>query len=544
MFRNIYDLTKVFLISSFHRGENRKKKNRILKYLLYGFLVIYLAGICAFGSYALINSLIAIRQEEVFVALVLMAIITLVLFTTIVSCMNVLYFSDDNRFILPLPLKPLEVLSAKLNTLLIYVYMEEALLGLVPILMYGILTKQSFIYYPLALLVLMLVPIVPLLLVALIVMSAMAFTKGIRNKNLVQMVTMSISIVFSLLVSMISSSTSSQENVMALVNKAGGLLEIYKKAFVTMPMAIDALTRYSVSSLLLLAAISAGAYLLLCMFGQKVYYRGMLGSLYSSSGVSDKKIDEKTAYRSKGLAYTYIMKEVMVYLRRPTFFVQLVLPCLLLPAFMMVIMFVSTNSQIPGGLSGQLQTVYDDGRFDGIIYAIVLVAVMFVSMYSFMSTVAISKDGRDAYVMKYLPVPFADQLICKMIPDIVLCLFSYFTVVLVGGFLYKLPMIYLLTSLPVALSYSILHGFLILTDVRKPKLDWTNEMQIVKRNMRMMYSMGFSLINMGLVALLAFVLNLDMPIMMLVLSLFYLLCDYLLYKYIKVKDIRLADGFE
>ena len=60
----------------------------------------------------------------------------------------------------------------------------------------------------------------------------------------------------------------------------------------------------------------------------------------------------------------------------------------------------------------------------------------------------------------------------------------------------------------------------------------------------MMYSMGFSLINMGLVALLAFVLNLDMPIMMLVLSLFYLLCDYLLYKYIKVKDIRLADGFE
>ena len=311
-----------------------------------------------------------------------------------------------------------------------------------------------------------------------------------------------------------------------------------------MPMAIDALTRYSVSSLLLLAAISAGAYLLLCMFGQKVYYRGMLGSLYSSSGVSDKKIDEKTAYRSKGLAYTYIMKEVMVYLRRPTFFVQLVLPCLLLPAFMMVIMFVSTNSQIPGGLSGQLQTVYDDGRFDGIIYAIVLVAVMFVSMYSFMSTVAISKDGRDAYVMKYLPVPFADQLICKMIPDIVLCLFSYFTVVLVGGFLYKLPMIYLLTSLPVALSYSILHGFLILTDVRKPKLDWTNEMQIVKRNMRMMYSMGFSLINMGLVALLAFVLNLDMPIMMLVLSLFYLLCDYLLYKYIKDKDIRLADGFE
>ncbi len=544
MIRNICDLTKIFLISAFNRSGNIKRKNQILKYLLYALLLLYLAGICGFASYELIDSLMQIHQQEAFVALLLMAVITLVMFTTVVSCMNVLYFSDDNRFILPLPLKPLEVLSAKLNTLLIYVYMEEAMLALAPMAIYGVMTKQSFVYYPLALLVLLFVPIVPLLIVDVIVMCVMSLTKGIRNKSLVQLLTMTVSIIFTLLISMLSSSASGQEDIMNLLDKAGGLAEIYKKAFITMPLAIDALIGYDVFSLLLLMAVSIGAYTLICVFGQKVYYRGMLGSLYSSSGVSDRMIDDKTAYRSKGLAYSYVMKEFRVYLRRPTFFVQLILPCLILPAFMMGVIFVSINSEIPGGLLIQLQTVYGNSEYDRIVYAVLLIVVMFISMYSFVSTVAISKDGNDAYMMKYLPISFADQIIYKMIPDIVLCLFSYFTVILIGLILYRFPMIYLLMSFPVAVSYCVLHGFLILSDVHKPKLDWTSEMQIVKRNMRMIYSMGFSLVNMGLVALLAFLFRLDMFKITIALSLFYLLCDYLLYRYIRDKDIKLAEGFE
>ena len=544
MIRNIVDLTKIFLVSAFNRGGNKKRKNPLFKYVLYALLFGYLIAVCAMGSYAIINSLMEIHQEVVFVALVFLAIITLVLFTTIISCMNVLYFSNDNRFILPLPLKPLEVLSAKLNTLLVYVYMEEALIAVSAMVMYGVMTKQSFIFYPLTFIVLIFLPIIPLLIVAFIVMSVMAFTKGIKNKSLVQLITMSVSIIFTLLVSTISSSTSSQEDIMILINKAQSLVEIYKKAFPTMPLAIDAVTKFDVLSLLLLILVSIVFYILVCMFSQKIYYRGMLGSLYSSSGVSDKKIDERKAYRSKGLGYSYVMKELKVYLRRPTFFVQLVLPCLILPTFMMIIFYFSISSEVPGGLNAQLGPLYGNKEYQSVIYAVVLIALMFISLYSFMPTVAISKDGHDAYAMKYLPIPFSDQLLYKMIPDIALCLFSYLSMIAVGMILFRLPVIYLLMSLPVALLYSILHGFLILSDVRKPKLDWNNEMQIVKRNTRTMLTMAFSLINMGLVALLAFVCKLKTITLMIALTVIYLIIVCILYRYIKDKDVRLADGFE
>ncbi len=544
MIRNIINLTKIFLISAFNRGGSRKRKNAVSKYIFFGLLFAYLIGVCSYGSYALLNNFIALGQEDAFIAILLMAIITLVMFTTIISCMNVLYFSDDNRFILPLPLKPLEVLSGKLNTLLVYVYMEELMVAIGPLCIYGYMTGKSFLFYPLGLLVLLFIPIVPLLFAALIVMIVMAMTKGIRNKSLVQVITMVISIVFSLLISMATSQANSTEDVMALMEKANGLTEIYKKTFITMPMAIDAVTKQSVLSLLLLIIISIAAYVLVCLFGQKLYYRGMLGSLYSSSGVSDKKIDEKNAYNSKGLAYSYVRKEMMVYLRRPTFFVQLVLPCLILPAFMMIIMYISISSSVPGGLGPALSALYQLEEFEAVIYAVLLLVIMFISLYCFISMVAISKDGHDAYAMKYLPISFYKQLIYKMIPDIGMCFFSYLGVIITGLILFRLPVIYALYSLPVALLYSILHGFLILSDVRRPKLDWTNELQIVKKNLRMVFGMVFSLLNMGLVAALAFVTELNMPTITLVLSLIYLLLDLVLYRYIKNKDLKLADGFE
>jgi ABC-2 type transport system permease protein len=544
MWKNSFNLTKIFLISSFGKGGS-KKKNGTGKILLYGLLFAYLIGVFAFLSYEILTGLMALEQQESFIGFVLMAIITLVLFTTVISTMNVLYFSKDNRFILPLPLRPVEVLSAKINTLLAYVYLEEMMLGLAPLLMYGILTKQSILYYPLMILVLLLLPMVPLLIVAFIVICIMALTGGIRNKSLVQLVTMTLSILFSLIVSMLSSSMSSGEDVMALMDTAGSLVEIYKKAFPTMPMAIETLTGFSFQSLILLAAVSLIFYLLVCVFAQKLYYRGMLGSLYSSSGVSNKKLDEQNAYRSKGLFFSYVMKELRVYLRKPVFFVQLILPCLILPAFTIGITYFSIVSQLDRQtIMEGLSQIYASRQYDFYIFAIVAIAAMFLSMYSFISTVAVSKDGHDAYAMKYLPVPFHKQLIFKMIPDIVMCLFSYLVVGLMAMILFRLPLRYLLLSLPVAVLYSILHGFLILSDVRKPKLEWTNEMQIVKKNLRMILGMAFSLLNMGMVAVIAFIFQVGLYPMVTLLIALYLITDLLLYRYICRKGIALAEGFE
>jgi len=66
----------------------------------------------------------------------------------------------------------------------------------------------------------------------------------------------------------------------------------------------------------------------------------------------------------------------------------------------------------------------------------------------------------------------------------------------------------------------------------------------VKKNFRTMFSLAFSLLNMGIVALLAFLFGVRMIAMTAILTVLYGLIDYLLYRYIRSKDISLADGFE
>ena len=543
MIRNIINLTKIFLLSSFKRSSNNKKKETWKK-IVYPLLILYLIGVFGFLSYEILNGLILIKQSQVFVGLVLMAIITLVLITTIIGTINVLYFSNDNRFILPLPFKPIEVLASKLNILLIYVYLEEAMFGVVPMTMYGIMCKQPLYYYPLMLLVLLLVPVLPLLMVVLVVICIMATTRGIRNKNLVQMLTASLSIIFSLFISVISSSSSSQEDAIRLMNKAGAMVELYKKAFISMPMAINALINYDLLSLLILLVVSIIAYLIVCVLPQKLYYRGMLGSLYSSSGISNKKINEDTAYSSKGLLFSYVLKEMKVYLRNPTFFVQLILPCILLPIFMVVISYFSITSQVGSEFIKELSVLYSNDNFSGYIFAGLILATMFFSLYCFISMVAISKDGSDAYMMKYIPVAFYKQIIYKMIPDILMNISTYFISMIIAIALFKLPIDYVLLSLPIALPYSVAHGFLILSDVRKPKLYWTSEIQVCKNNLRIIFGFVFCLISMAIVAILGILLHLNRILITIILSLLYLFIDIVLYKYIKRKDISLANGFE
>lgn len=540
---NIINLTKIFLITSFNRNGNRKNK-KTGRVLLYAFLFIYLIGIFSYLSYELIISLKAINQETSFVGLILMTIISLIMLSTVVSVINVLYFSDDNRFILPLPVKPYEVLFAKMNTLLIYVYFEELIIGLVPLLMYGYLTNQSIIYYFLLLLVLLVLPLIPLLIASMLVIVIMALLKGIKNKSLVQLVTTTIAIILSLSISMFSSSMSSNEDVMILIAKAGAVLEIYKKAFFTMPLAINTLIDYNLLSLLLLIVVSVFCYIIVCLSTHKLYYRGMLGSLYSSSGISNRKINEKDAYKSRGLLFTYVMKELRVYLRKPTFFVQLILPTLILAPFMIGIMYFSVASQSADEINMVMELFFMNKEFEGYIISGLIIASMFFTMYCTMPSIAISKDGHDAYIMKYIPVAFYKQVIYKMIPDILLCILPYLISGTLLVILFKTPLKFVLLCLPVVIVYSIAHSFIILTDLRKPKIEWTSEIYIVKNNFRTLFTLVFGAINISLVVMLTFVLKVDKWILIVGLLILYCVIDYLLFRYIRKKDIRLADGFE
>ena len=144
----IVSLTKVLIKNSFQKyNENNKNKSIVGKVILYIILGAYLMGIFAFLSYGLITTLKQVNQETMFIGIFFLGLALLTIIQSIISATNIFYFSKDIEYILPLPLKPKEILISKLNVILITEYIMEIIFAITPITLYGIITGQGVLFY-------------------------------------------------------------------------------------------------------------------------------------------------------------------------------------------------------------------------------------------------------------------------------------------------------------------------------------------------------------------------------------------------------------
>lgn len=187
-------LTKIFLKSSIQKiteqnGISDVRKKSKAQITLYVLLFAYLIGIMWFLSTKMINVLKEINAEAVFIDLVFMMVFFLNILQTVFSSINLLYFSKDTDSILTLPLKPYQIILARTNVMIILEFAVNMLIGLVPLIIYGVKLNCGALYYVSVIIGLLLLPILPIIIISLISMVIMSFSKITKNKNKFQLFT-------------------------------------------------------------------------------------------------------------------------------------------------------------------------------------------------------------------------------------------------------------------------------------------------------------------------------------------------------------------
>lgn len=497
----IITLTKVFIKNSFQTiktenksGNSKKNKSMVIIYII---AFLYLAGIVGLFSYNLVESLITINQQQVFIGVILFGIAMFVLIQTLFSAMSLLYYSKDNEYILPLPLKPSQILIAKTNVLLITEYLIVIIIGVIPLGIYGILNNFGILYYLIALLVLIIFPIVPILISSLLVLLIMSFSKFSKNKNKFQLFATIILIVVVFGISYtLTGENQSEEQILQMISKANGLVEMIRNGFPTLSLAIESLTNNSIliviSNILGLAIITALLYVAYVFLGKKLYLKGAVGNLSSGKKVKRKEIEENT-YKQKSIANTYIRKEFKILFRNPIFFMQCILPIFILP-IMMIVIFIAGMSSGEADIT-QIGTMIQ-GKDSVFVGSAILCAIQFFTMFIYISVTAISRDGQNAVFMKYIPLSLEKQITYKTMPNIIMTVIMNLFVI--GGvqFLFKIPVIYLILVAISSIVIAVFNSYImILVDMKKPKLDWNSEYAVVKQNINLMWPVIFSMVN-------------------------------------------------
>ena len=497
----VLSLSKVIFKNSFQNMEtakevnNKKSKSMIFLYI---FAFLYLAGIVGVFSNSLISELLKIHQEKMFLGVILLGIAGFVLIQTIFSAINLLYYSKDNEYILPLPLKPSQIVIAKTNVLLVTEYFIVAILGLIPLSIYGILTHANILYYIEMVIVLLIFPIIPILISSLLVLIVMSFAKFTKNRNRFQLIATILILVIVFIASFAMGNTdSSPEELVQMVMKANGMVELVKNAFPTLGMAIESLTNVNIGiqllNIMLLIATTAIIYALYVLVGQKLYLKGAVGNL-SSGKKNKKKIDEKKAFKNSTIFKTYVGKEFKILLRNPIFFMQCVLPAILFPILIIGMTILGINEESNG------QTIDFANMFTNktsIYIGIgILCVIQFFLMFIYISVTAISRDGQNASFMKYIPVKYMKQIDYKVMPNIIMTSIMSIITVIIAGILIKADILYLLLILITSIIMGVFQSYvLIIVDLKKPKLEWNSEYAVVKQNMNLIWSVVISLIS-------------------------------------------------
>ena len=497
----VLSLSKVIFKNSFQNMEtakevnNKKSKSMIILYI---FAFLYLAGIVGVFSNSLISELLKIHQEKMFLGVILLGIAGFVLIQTIFSAINLLYYSKDNEYILPLPLKPSQIVIAKTNVLLVTEYFIVAILGLIPLSIYGILTYANILYYIEMVIVLLIFPIIPILISSLLVLIVMSFAKFTKNRNRFQLIATILILVIVFIASFAMGNTdSSPEELVQMVMKANGMVELVKNAFPTLGMAIESLTNVNIGiqllNIILLIATTAIIYALYVFVGQKLYLKGAVGNLYSGKK-NKKKIDEKKAFKNSTIFKTYVGKEFKILLRNPIFFMQCVLPAILFPILIIGMTILGINEESNG------QTIDFANMFTNktsIYIGIgILCVIQFFLMFIYISVTAISRDGQNASFMKYIPVKYMKQIDYKVMPNIIMTSIMSIITVIIAGILIKADILYLLLILITSIIMGVFQSYvLIIVDLKKPKLEWNSEYAVVKQNMNLIWSVVISLIS-------------------------------------------------
>lgn len=543
-------LTKVLLKNGSGGSSKKGKRIKIPSSLLMAILLVVglipIFGFISMFVSAIYDGLVEIGQEGIIPALGLSAVSLIVFFFGIFYVINVFFFSKDIEHLLPLPLKSTQILSAKFIVTLLYEYLTELFI-LMPILItYGIKSGAGIAYYFYSLLIFLTLPIIPLLLASVISMLIMRFTNIAKNKDRYRMIGGAAAIIlalgFNVFIQRFAARSMDPEAMQELLLEGNNsflstITTLFPNTKLGALSLIHASEMQGLLYLLGFLALAAAAYFVFMLIGKALYFQSVIGMSEASSRrklVSGEQLDRMTHQNSVLKAYT--MKEMRILLRTPAYFTNCVLLCILFPVLLCLPFVVQQGSM---DAISQLAPYLGLEEYGGIILAAAFAVVLFTSGANATAATAISREGTGLFVNKYLPVPYIQIILSKVLSGVILCFVTVLLMIaalyFLFGFSLSFVVLFLLLSIP-AIWFSCLTGIII--DLNFPKLNWDTEQKAVKQNFNSLFNMLASLLAAAPVVIAAILLNLSWIQVFFGLLIVFGLLDLMLIRIIKAKAAK------
>ncbi len=470
------------------------------KILLYLFLLICMLptlGMIAVGFYYGFDMMRMLDQAGYLMNIGFLITSFIIFLFSIFAIPSIYYFSKDIDHLLVLPIKPEWILTSKLMVCIFYEYLFAAAV-LIP--MYGSYVMQiGFSFFSLIafVVIFLTLPIYPLVLSSILTMIVMRFVPFFNNRDRFNQIGGIIVVAAALALSfwMQTLKTGDFDVILqALIDGNNSLMQIGTVLFPFVPAAAIACFNGDFLQLLLYAGIIVLSFAVFLICGKFLYFKGAIGS--SETSHSRRRFDKKQLHSSmhRSVFRTYLSKEFKLLFRTPVFFTNCVLTAILMPLVLSIAVFTSLEginlkAMITPQMIAHLPNVWALALVIGFLIG------LFMGGINMISATAISREGTNAYFMKYIPVPMMTQVTAKLACGTLISLISAWLMLIPFHLLLSYPIyLDLLIIAGSTLSTILINVFAIIVDMLRPKLVWEQETAAVKQNLNGVISMMFSIL--------------------------------------------------
>jgi len=463
-----------------------------------------------FLSFYIIDFLQKTPQPQIFLNAYLLIMAIIIMFQQVIASTDIYYFSKDLEYILPFPIKPVELLIARFNMLISLSYTSILAFVLIPVLLYGIIVAKSLLFYPSMLIVLLIFPIFFGLIISTIMLFIMKLTKIIKNKDVFQFIVTFIMMFILMNFGMhaINSIFSNEEyfkeigqeesiNLLGIINNK---LENVNNYLLTINPSVKILTGTNIFKNLLeltkILLINIVGFIIFIFAGKLLYLKNILKNVQKINTGKIKK--EKINYKYKKLNKnkSYIKNEFRQLIKVPTFFMQCIIPIILIVITVTAIVIAIYPSIVAILQTEEIAEQMPEFEFDINILTIIIIIIQLIFSFSNLSITAISRKGKNAFFIKYIPISLYKQFLYLNIPQIILNIFV--SMIILGVAKYLIPqinIIYLFLMFIASILLNIINSFLMLVvDLRRPNLEWDNETDAIKQNKNKLYQYVLTII--------------------------------------------------
>lgn len=498
---NYLSLVKVFLRSLSMRDADDKKKKAINK-ILVGFVSIFVmlpfALICMF----FVMSMTGVLKEYGYATTGLEVMCILISIFSFVFGFNVIlnefYFTGDVESLLPLPIKPFQIIAAKFSAAFIAETLMQLIIVVFSVIGYYLGSGIEFYYFLLGILGMITLSLIPMIYCGIISILLMSFTKFIKNKEIVKKIGVGLVVVL-LLGAIYALGGLTDFNVdtyiKKFVNGDKSLLYTMRWIFPHIHLFIDTISSGSISSLLLYILVNILYVLVFLGLAQALYFKGLVG--LNTGDTASKKGNSIEDTKIESPMKAYFKKEIFILFRTTAYFLNCILINFIWPLLVYVIYKIRFYDVSLDELRN-LASNCDNGLLLIILLFVVSVSILLPAVNSIAAS-SFSREGKNFDFMKSIPFDYDEQVFVKSLVSISIAFLgvNIFTVIfyIMIGLPLTVILIYVLISL---LCIFFISELGVLIDSINPKLVWDDELNALRENTNNFIVMGITLLIFGI----------------------------------------------